>query len=47
MPKLRRTEARTDRETFERHIIRLTERQGVLSGHVESIRNHLATTQGK
>ena len=41
-----RAEARADRETFERHIIRLTERQGILSGHVESIRNHLATTQG-
>ena len=42
-----RAEARADRETFERHIIRLTEQQGILSGHVESIRNHLATTQGK
>ena len=42
-----RAEARADRETFERHITRLTERQGILSGHVESIRNHLATTQGK
>ena len=42
-----RAEARADRETFERHIIRLTERQGILSGHIESIRNHLATTQGK
>ena len=41
-----RAEARADRETFERHIIRLTERQGILSGHVESIRSHLATTQG-
>lgn len=42
-----RAEARADRETFERHIIRLAERQGILSGHVESIRNHLATTPGK
>ena len=52
-----RTEARADREalraetragpreTFERHIIRLTEQQGILSGHVESIRNSLATTR--
>ena len=42
-----RAEARADRETFERHIIRLTEQQGVLSGSIESIRNHLATTQRK
>lgn len=38
-------EARADRETFERHIIRLTEQQGILSGHVENIRNQLATTR--
>ena len=42
-----RAEARADRETFERHIIRRTEQQGVLSGSIESIRNHLATTQRK
>ena len=40
-----RFEARADRETFERHIIRLTEQQSILSGHVESIRNSLATTR--
>ena len=40
-----RAEARADRETFERHIIRLTGQQGILSGHVESIRNQLATTR--
>ena len=38
-----RIEARADRETFQSHIIRLTEQQGILSGRVESIRNPLAT----
>ena len=37
-----RIEARADRETFQSHIIRLTEQQGILSGRVESIRNPLA-----
>ena len=40
-----RAEARADRETFERHIIRLTEQQGILMGHVENINNQLATTR--
>ena len=40
-----RAEARTDREHFERHIIRLTEQQGTLAGNLESIRDQLATTQ--
>ena len=40
-----RTEARADRETFQAHILRLTEQQGVLTAHVENIRNQLATTQ--
>ena len=40
-----RVEARADREAFERHIIRLTEQQGILSGNIESVRNQLATTQ--
>ena len=37
--------ARADRETFQRHIIRLTEQQDILSGHVESVRNQLATAR--
>ena len=40
-----RAEARADRETFERHITRLTEQQDILSGHVESVRNQLATAR--
>ena len=40
-----RAEARADRETFERHIIRLTEQQGILSGSIESVRDQLAATQ--
>ena len=40
-----RTEARADRETFQSHIIRLTEQQGILSGQVVGIRDQLATTQ--
>ena len=40
-----RAEARADRETFERHIIRLTEQQGILMGHVENINNQLATSR--
>ena len=40
-----RTEARADRETFQRHITRLTAQQGILSGHVESVRNQLATAR--
>lgn len=40
-----RVEARADREAFERHIIRLTEQQDILSGNIESVRNQLATTQ--
>ena len=40
-----RIEARADRETFQSHIVRLTEQQGILGGHVESIRNQLATTR--
>ena len=40
-----RAEARADRETFQRHIIRLTEQQDILSGHVESVRNQLATAR--
>ena len=40
-----RTEARADRRTFQSHIIRLTEQQGILGGHVESIRNQPATTR--
>ena len=38
-----RAEARTDRDMFQSHIIRLTEQQGVLGGQVESIRDQLAT----
>ena len=40
-----RIEARADREVFERHIIRLAEQQGILSGHLESIRNPLAAAR--
>ena len=40
-----RAEARADRETFQRHITRLTEQQDILSGHVESVRNQLATAR--
>ena len=40
-----RAEARADREHFERHIIRLTEQQGILAGNLESIRSQLAKTQ--
>ncbi len=40
-----RAETRADREAFERHIIRLTEQQGILAGNIESVRNQLATTQ--
>ena len=40
-----RAEARADRRTFQNHIIRLTEQQGILGGHVESIRNQPATTR--
>ena len=40
-----RVEARADRETFERHIIRLTEQQAVLSGRVDGIRDQLATNR--
>ena len=40
-----RVEARADSKSFEHHIIRLTEQQGILSGHLDSIRNQLATTQ--
>ena len=40
-----RAEARADRRTFQSHIIRLTEQQGILGGHVESIRNQPATTR--
>ena len=40
-----RVEARADRETFQSHIIRLTEQQGILSGQVVGIRDQLATTQ--
>ena len=40
-----RAEARADRRTFRSHIIRLTEQQGILGGHVESIRNQPATTR--
>ena len=40
-----RAEARADRRTFQNHIIRLTEQQGILGGHVESTRNQPATTR--
>ena len=40
-----RIEARADRETFQSHIIRLTEQQGVLTAHVENIRSQFAVTQ--
>ena len=47
-----RAEARADREamraaheTFQSHILRLTEQQGVLGGQVEIIRNQLATRE--
>ena len=40
-----RTEARADREAFQAQILRLTEQQGVLTAHVENIRNQLAATQ--
>ena len=40
-----RVETRADRETFQSHIIRLTEQQGILSGQVVSIRDQPATTQ--
>ena len=40
-----RAEARADRRIFQNHIIRLTEQQGILGGHVESIRNQPATTR--
>ena len=40
-----RIEARADREAFQAQILRLTEQQGVLTAHVENIRNQLAATQ--
>ena len=40
-----RAEARADREAFQSHILRLTEQQGVLVGHVESVRNEVATSK--
>ena len=40
-----RTEVRADREAFQSHILRLTEQQGVLTAHIENIRNQLAAAQ--
>lgn len=38
-----RTEARADRESFQSHILRLTEQQGVLSARVDGLRGPTTT----
>ena len=40
-----RTEARTDREAFQSHIIRLTEQQGILSARLDGLRSPPATNR--
>ena len=40
-----RAEARADRETFQSHILRLTEQQGVLSARLDGLRDPPASNR--
>ena len=40
-----RAEARADRETFQSHILRLTEQQGVLSARLDGLRDSPASNR--
>ena len=40
-----RAEARADRDAFQRHIIRLTEQQGILGARIDGLPGHPSTTR--